>query len=80
MIEDVDRDGSGAIDFDEFVFMMTDKIGERATKQDLTKAFNIIDHDKNVTFCINQTCFLFFTLETNVSVVKTTGEDISFWY
>nr|GEV29010.1 probable calcium-binding protein CML20 [Tanacetum cinerariifolium] len=47
MIADVDRDGSGAIDFDEFVFMMSDKIGERSNKQELTKAFNIIDHDKN---------------------------------
>lgn len=47
MIADVDRDGSGAIDFDEFVYMMTDKIGERSSKQELTKAFNIIDHDKN---------------------------------
>ncbi|KAL8215354.1 hypothetical protein R6Q59_026546 [Mikania micrantha] len=47
MIEEVDRDGSGAIDFDEFVYMMTDKICERNSKQELTKAFNIIDHDKN---------------------------------
>ncbi|GJY15043.1 probable calcium-binding protein CML20 [Tanacetum coccineum] len=47
MIADVDRDGSGAIDFDEFVYMMSDKIGERSNKQELTKAFNIIDHDKN---------------------------------
>ncbi|XP_071720264.1 probable calcium-binding protein CML13 [Rutidosis leptorrhynchoides] len=47
MIADVDKDGSGAIDFDEFVYMMTDKIGERTSKQELTKAFNIIDHDKN---------------------------------
>ncbi|KAI3830218.1 hypothetical protein L1987_04352 [Smallanthus sonchifolius] len=47
MIAEVDRDGSGAIDFDEFVYMMTDKICERNNKQELTKAFNILDHDKN---------------------------------
>ncbi|KAD3338602.1 hypothetical protein E3N88_34123 [Mikania micrantha] len=47
MIADVDKDGSGAIDFDEFVYMMTEKIGERDTKQELTKAFQIIDQDKN---------------------------------
>ncbi|KAI7745113.1 hypothetical protein M8C21_030340, partial [Ambrosia artemisiifolia] len=47
MIAEVDRDGSGAIDFDEFVYMMTDKICERNSKQELTKAFNILDHDKN---------------------------------
>uniref|UniRef100_A0A2P2IX10 Caltractin n=1 Tax=Rhizophora mucronata TaxID=61149 RepID=A0A2P2IX10_RHIMU len=47
MIADVDKDGSGAIDFDEFVHMMTAKIGERDTKEELMKAFHIIDHDKN---------------------------------
>lgn len=47
MIADVDKDGSGAIDFDEFVYMMTAKIGERDSKQELTKAFQIIDQDKN---------------------------------
>ncbi|KAK6934567.1 EF-hand domain, partial [Dillenia turbinata] len=47
MIADVDKDGSGAIDFDEFVHMMTAKIGERDSKEELMKAFRIIDHDKN---------------------------------
>ncbi|CAN4079658.1 unnamed protein product [Withania somnifera] len=47
MIADVDKDGSGAIDFDEFVHMMTAKIGERDTKEELAKAFNLLDHDKN---------------------------------
>ncbi|WJX82362.1 putative calcium-binding protein cml13 [Trifolium repens] len=47
MIADVDRDGSGAIDYDEFEHMMTAKIGERDTKEELMKAFHIIDQDKN---------------------------------
>ena len=47
MIADVDKDGSGAIDYDEFEHMMTAKIGERDTKEELMKAFNIIDQDKN---------------------------------
>ncbi|RZC45656.1 hypothetical protein C5167_038602 [Papaver somniferum] len=47
MIADVDKDGSGAIDFDEFVHMMTDKMGERDTKEELMKAFRIIDQDEN---------------------------------
>ncbi|CAN0864132.1 Pentatricopeptide repeat-containing protein At1g11290, chloroplastic [Linum grandiflorum] len=50
MIADVDKDGSGAIDFDEFVHMMTAKIGERDTKEELMKAFRIIDNDKNAAF------------------------------
>ena len=51
MIADVDKDGSGAIDFDEFVHMMTAKIGERDNKEELMKAFHIIDQDNNVMFC-----------------------------
>ncbi|GLU20015.1 hypothetical protein SLE2022_362330 [Rubroshorea leprosula] len=47
MIADVDKDGSGGIDFDEFVHMMTAKIGERDTNEELMKAFRIIDQDKN---------------------------------
>ncbi|XP_068637111.1 caltractin-like [Aristolochia californica] len=47
MIADVDKDGSGAIDFDEFVHMMTAKIGERDTKEELSKAFRLIDQDNN---------------------------------
>ncbi|XP_020588282.1 caltractin [Phalaenopsis equestris] len=47
MIADVDKDGSGAIDFDEFMYMMTTKIGERDTKEELMKAFRIIDQDNN---------------------------------
>uniref|UniRef100_A0A803L4W6 EF-hand domain-containing protein n=1 Tax=Chenopodium quinoa TaxID=63459 RepID=A0A803L4W6_CHEQI len=47
MIADVDKDGSGAIDFDEFCHMMTAKMGERDTKEELMKAFRIIDQDNN---------------------------------
>ncbi|KAL6222579.1 hypothetical protein ACLB2K_005971 [Fragaria x ananassa] len=47
MIADVDKDGSGAIDFDEFAHMMTAKIGERDTKEELMKAFHVLDQDNN---------------------------------
>ncbi|KAF3323492.1 caltractin [Carex littledalei] len=47
MIADVDKDGSGAIELEEFVQMMTAKIGERDTKEELLKAFSLIDQDKN---------------------------------
>ncbi|XP_028760484.1 caltractin [Neltuma alba] len=47
MIADVDKDGSGSIDYKEFEHMMTAKIGERDTRDELLKAFQIIDGDKN---------------------------------
>lgn len=50
MIADVDKDGSGAIELEEFIQMMTAKIGERDTKEELLKAFSFIDQDKNVSF------------------------------
>lgn len=48
MIAEVDKDDSGTIDFDEFVHMMTDKMGERDARDELHKAFRIIDQDANV--------------------------------
>ncbi|KAL8090011.1 hypothetical protein AgCh_039465 [Apium graveolens] len=39
MIVDVDNDDNGAIDFDEFLYMIIAKIGERDSKDGLMKAF-----------------------------------------
>ncbi|PKU83955.1 Caltractin [Dendrobium catenatum] len=47
MITEVDKDGSGTIEFDEFLCMMTEKIEEREIQQDLQKAFQIIDYDSD---------------------------------
>ncbi|XP_020181683.1 uncharacterized protein [Aegilops tauschii subsp. strangulata] len=47
MIAEVDKDGSGTIDLDEFIHMMTDKMGERDARDELHKAFRIIDQDAN---------------------------------
>jgi len=51
IIVDIDKYGSAAIDFDEFVYMMTAKIGEKDTMEELSKALCIIDHDNNGSFC-----------------------------
>ncbi|KAL3518644.1 hypothetical protein ACH5RR_021233 [Cinchona calisaya] len=45
MIVEFDNDGNGALDYYEFVDMMTAKIGERNSKKELMKAFQIIDKD-----------------------------------
>jgi Ca2+-binding EF-hand superfamily protein len=66
MIADVDKDGSGAIDFDEFVYMMTAKIGERDTKEELMKAFHIIDHDKNVKILFSKISSMFLLVNNLV--------------
>ncbi|XP_010548415.1 PREDICTED: calcium-binding protein CML19 [Tarenaya hassleriana] len=47
LMAEVDKDRSGAIDFDEFVQMMTTKLSERDSMEELSRAFQIIDHDNN---------------------------------
>lgn len=37
--------GSGTIDFDEFLTMMTTKMGERDSKEEIAKAFKLFDDD-----------------------------------
>lgn len=41
MIADIDKDGSGTIDFEEFLQMMTAKMGERDSKVSLAHYFNL---------------------------------------
>ena len=40
MIADIDRDGSGTIDFSEFLEMMTTKMGERDSAHEVKNAFD----------------------------------------
>jgi centrin-1 len=44
-LQDVDKDGSGAIDFEEFLQMMTAKMGDRDSKEEIMKAFRLFDDD-----------------------------------
>jgi len=37
--------GNGTIDFDEFLTMMTAKMGERDSKEEIAKAFKLFDDD-----------------------------------
>jgi len=45
MIAQVDADDSGTIDFNEFVEMMTGKMGERDSKEEIMKVFALFDDD-----------------------------------
>lgn len=49
MIADIDKDGSGTIDFEEFLQMMTAKMGERDSKEEIMKAFRLFDDDETVS-------------------------------
>ena len=49
---EVDRDGSGTVDFEEFLSMMTIKMGQRDSREEMIKAFRLFDDDEtgSITF------------------------------
>ena len=46
MIADLDADGSGAIDFKEFLELMTARISDKDTQADIEKVFRLFDTDR----------------------------------
>merc|ERR1712226_1781548 len=52
MITDVDNDGNGTIEFSEFLGMMTAKMGEKDSREDIEKVFKLFDDDSTtkITF------------------------------
>lgn len=47
MINEVDADGSGTIDFPEFLTMMARKVSNTDSEQELKEAFRVFDKDGN---------------------------------
>ena len=47
MIGDIDKDGSGSIDFDTFLDMMTAKMSDKDSREDIMKVFNLFDDDQS---------------------------------
>merc|ERR1711990_1295402 len=45
MVSDVDNDGNGTIEFGEFLGMMTAKMGEKDTREDIEKVLKLFDDD-----------------------------------
>merc|ERR1712238_575254 len=45
MVADVDGDGNGTIEFAEFLEMMTGKMGEKDSREDIEKVFKLFDDD-----------------------------------
>ena len=46
MISDLDADGSGQIDFEEFIRLMTARISEKDSRDDVRKVFTLFDDEK----------------------------------
>merc|ERR1712200_338334 len=45
MIQDIDKEGSGTIDFNDFLKLMTQKMSEKDSKEEILKAFRLFDDD-----------------------------------
>merc|ERR1712072_94954 len=45
VVTDVDNDGNGTIEFAEFLGMMTAKMGEKDSREDIEKVFKLFDDD-----------------------------------
>merc|ERR1712193_280135 len=67
LIHSVDDDGDGEMDYDDFERMMEQKILNKDQKDDLMKAFALIDDDKTGTI----------TLANLKRVAKELGETLS---
>ena len=46
MIADVDKEGAGKISFNDFLAVMTQKMSEKDTKEEILKAFRLFDDDE----------------------------------
>jgi Ca2+-binding EF-hand superfamily protein len=49
MISDLDADGSGQIDFEEFLNLMTARISDKDSREDIQKVFTLFDDEKTGT-------------------------------
>ena len=47
MIKQLDEDGSGTVDFPEFLIMMAKKMNEDDRKEDLKQAFDVFDENND---------------------------------
>ena len=52
MINEIDKEGSGRLDFKDFLTLMNAKMNEKDTKDEIMKAFRLFDDDETgkITF------------------------------
>ena len=67
MIAELDADGSGEIEFDEFLDMMTARISDKNSREDIERVFKLFDSDRTGEI----------SLDNMKRVAKELGEDIS---
>ena len=46
MISEIDKEGTGTLDFNDFLSLMTSKMSEKDSKEEILKAFRLFDDDE----------------------------------
>lgn len=54
MINEVDADGNGTIDFNEFLNMMANKLKDGDSLEEMKQAFKVFDRDGNGTISVGE--------------------------
>ena len=67
MINEVDADGNGTIDFPEFLTLMARKIKDTDTEEELREAFKVFDRDGNQLISAADLRQILTTLGDNLS-------------
>lgn len=67
MIGDIDTDGTGEIEFDQFLNLMTARMSDKDSKEDIQKVFNLFDDDNTG----------YISLQNLKRVAKELGETLS---
>ena len=67
MIKEVDADGSGTIDFPEFLALMANKMSDGETEDEFIEAFKVFDRDENGLISKEELKIIMTKLEERVS-------------
>ena len=81
MIEEVDEDGNGEIDFDEFLGMMSKLVQESNEDLELRDAFNMLDEDADGLISVDEVRYVLMQLGEHpteqeiADIIRTTDAD-----
>ncbi len=67
LINETDENANGAIDFDEFLSMLTSQVSPSDVNEELEHAFRMFDHDKNGVITIGELRRVMINLGENLS-------------